>query len=232
MLPPPPPVFLILGTDAAGKDYVADFLIRRWRAAGYLVEKRAGGFSAPAVDARSSSERKGGWGRFQERVFLSLFLLLRPLLFGAAWLLLARDRRRFRPPPTPLVVVSHTALRLLALVLGQYRESLTVIARFPALERALCAIAPVAGTVAVVLDIDPAIRHHRIRQRIQAGTVDPFDHYMLADPERAERIERALVALATRFLDAVLVKNDDLDDAALERALAQALRGGVPSAPP
>jgi hypothetical protein len=42
MLPPPPPVLLILGTDAAGKDYVADFLICRWQAAGDVVEKRAG----------------------------------------------------------------------------------------------------------------------------------------------------------------------------------------------
>ena len=42
MLPPPPPVLLILGTDAAGKDYVAEFLIGRWRAAGHRVEKRTG----------------------------------------------------------------------------------------------------------------------------------------------------------------------------------------------
>lgn len=41
MLPPPPPVLLVLGTDAAGKDYVADFLIRRWQALGYSLEKRA-----------------------------------------------------------------------------------------------------------------------------------------------------------------------------------------------
>ena len=33
MLPPPSPVLLILGTDAAGKDYVANFLIRHWQAA-------------------------------------------------------------------------------------------------------------------------------------------------------------------------------------------------------
>ena len=76
-------------------------------------------------DARSSSERKGRWGRFQERAFLGLFPLLRPLLPAVARRLLARDRRRFRPPAVPLVVVSHTALRLLALVLGQRRRERT-----------------------------------------------------------------------------------------------------------
>ncbi len=70
MLPPPPPVLLILGTDAAGKDYVADFLIRHWRIQGYSTEKRAGAFAAAPVDDRSSSERKGRWGRFKEQFFI------------------------------------------------------------------------------------------------------------------------------------------------------------------
>lgn len=231
MLPPPPPVLVILGTDAAGKDHVAELLLRRWRAAGYRVEKRAGGFSAPAVDARSSSERKGRWGRFQERVFLSLFPLLRPWLLGAARLLLARDRRRFHPPDGPLVVVSHTALRLLALVLGQQPEGLAALARFPALQRTLEAVVPATGAVAVVLDIDPAIRRRRIRRRLESGMADPFDRYMLDDPERAERIERSLVELATRYLDATVIENDDLDDDALERALERALRRAAPPAP-
>lgn len=227
MLPPPPPVLLILGTDAAGKDYVADFLIRHWRAAGYTVEKRAGRFSASAVDDRSSSERKGRWGRFRERAFLGLFPLLRPLLPAVAWLLLARDRRRFQPSAVPLVVVSHTALRLLALVLGQQREGWAALARRPTLERALRA-APPPGTTVVVLDVAPATRRRRIAARIQSGTVDPFDRYMLADPDRAERIERCLVKLATRYLNATVIENDDLDAAALERELARALGRPAP----
>ena len=221
MLTPPPPVLLILGTDAAGKDYVAEFLIRRWRAAGHRVEKRAGGFAAPAADARSSSERKGRWGRFQERAFLGLLPLLRPLLPTVAWLLLARDQRRFRPSAVPLVVVSHTALRLLALVLGQHREGWATLARRPALERALRTAPP--GTTVVVLDVAPATRRRRIAARIRSGTVDPFDRYMLADPDRAEHIERCLVELATRYLNAAVIENDDLDDAALERELERAL---------
>lgn len=227
MVPPPPPVLLILGTDAAGKDYVAEFLIHRWRAVGHRVEKRAGGFSAPMIDARSSSERKGRWGRFQKRAFLGLLPLLRPLLPAVARLLLARDRRRFRPSAVPLVVVSHTALRLLALVLGQHREGWAAIARRPALERALRAALP-PGTTVVVLDVAPATRRWRIAARIQSGTVDPFDRYMLADPDRAERIEGCLVDLATRYLNAAVIENDDLDDAALERELERALGRPAP----
>ena len=231
MLPPPPPVLLILGTDAAGKDYVAEFLIRRWRAAGHRVEKRAGGFAAPAADARSSSERKGRWGRFRERAFLGLFPLLRPLLPAVAQRLLARDRRRFRPSAVPLVVVSYTALRLLALVLGQRREGADALARHPALERALCAAPPPATAVAV-LDVAPATRRRRIAARIRSGTVDPFDRFMLADPDRAERIERCQVELATRYLNATVIENDDLDDAALERELERALGRPAPFLPP
>ena len=227
MLPPPPPVLLILGTDAAGKDYVAEFLIRRWRAAGHRVEKRAGKLAAPAADARSSSERKGRWGRFQEHVFIRLFPLLHPLLPAVARRLLARDRRRFRPSADPLVVVSHTALRLLALVLGQQREGVGALARRPALERTLRAVRPPETTV-VVLDVAPATRRRRIAARIRSGTVDPFDRYMLADPDRAERIEGCLVELATRYLNAAVIENDDLDDAALEQKLERALGRPAP----
>jgi len=83
----------------------------------------------------------------------------------------------------------------------------------------------------VVLDIDPAIRRRRIRRRLESGMADPFDRYMLDDPERAERIERSLVELATRYLDATVIENDDLDDDALERALERALRRAAPPAP-
>lgn len=220
MLPPPPPVLLILGTDAAGKDYVADFLIRHWQAAGYTVEKRAGGFSASAVDDRSSSERKGRWGRFQEQVFIRLFPLLRPLLPVVAGWLLRRDRRRFRPADRPLVVVSHTALRLLAFVQGQ---DLSPPPLSIALQQALRALRETTKATVIVLDVDPDTRQRRIAVRIQQGTVDPFDRYMQAHRERAERIEGYLVTLATHHLQAKVIKNNDLDETALEAALAGAL---------
>lgn len=227
MLPPPPPVLLILGTDAAGKDYVADFLIRRWQAAGHILEKRAGGFSAPIIDARSSSERKGRWGRFREQVFLNLFPLLRPLIPNIVRWLLERDLRRFRPSALSQVVVSHTVLRLLAFTLGQRRESEIALVRCSALADVLRTVVPTTKAVVVVLDIDPNLRHRRIQHRIQNGTVDPFDRYMVADPQRAEQIEACLVALATRYLNATVIANNDLDEASLEAALTQAIRSAV-----
>jgi hypothetical protein len=201
---------------------VADFLIRRWQAAGYVLEKRAGGFAAPAVDDRSSSERKGRWGRFQEQVFIRLFPLLRPLLPGVAGWLLRRDRRRFRPADRPMVVVSHTALRLLAFVQGQ---ALSPPPLSLALQQALRALRETTKATVIVLDVDPAIRQRRIAVRIQQGTVDPFDRYMLADRMRAERIEGYLVTLATHHLQARVIKNNDLDETALETALEAALAG-------
>ena len=71
-------------------------------------------------------------------------------------------------------------------------------------------------------------RRRRIAARIQSGTVDPFDRYMLADPDRAERIEHCLVELATRYLNATVIENDDLDDAALARELNRALGRPAP----
>ena len=47
--------------------------------------------------------------------------------------------------------------------------------------------------------------------------LDPHPH------SRAEHIERCLVEIATRYLNAALIENDDLDDATLERELERAL---------
>ena len=79
-----------------------------------------------------------------------------------------------------------------------------------------------------MLDVAPATRRRRIAARIRSGTVDPFDRYMLADPDRAERIEGCSVDLATRYLNATVIENDDLDAAALERELARALGRPAP----
>ncbi|MDV7396071.1 hypothetical protein RZS08_32060, partial [Arthrospira platensis SPKY1] len=72
--------------------------------------------------------------------------------------------------------------------------------------------------------VEPGIRQQRITARIQSGTVDPFDRYMLANRERAERIEGCLVELAVGILNAKVIENNDLDAAALEAALARALK--------
>jgi hypothetical protein len=158
--------------------------------------------AAPAADARSSSERKGRWGRFQERAIPRPVPAAAPAYCrpwpGCCWRAIGAGfgLRRF-----PLVVVSHTALRLLALILGQHREGWAALARRPILARTLRA-APPPGTTVVVLDVAPATRRRRIAARIQSGTDDPFDRYMLADLDRAERIEGCLVELATHCLNA------------------------------
>jgi hypothetical protein len=216
---------LILGTDAAGKDYVADFLIRRWQALGYSLEKRAGAFAAAPVDARSSSERKGHWGRFQEQGFLTLFPLIRPFTPYLAQQLLARDQQRFRPSNRPVVVVSHTALRLLAFAYGPLLPPPPLS---PALAQALQALQTTIRPTVITLDINPAIRQQRIAVRVQQGTVDPFDRYMQADRERAERIQSFLITLATDHLQAQVIENNDWDETALEAALTHALRSATP----
>ena len=125
------------------------------------------------------------------------------------------------------MVVSHTALRLLALVLGQRREG-SGRPRPPPGPGARPARGAPPGTAVAVLDVAPATRRRRIAARIRSGTVDPFDCYMLADPDRAEHIEHCLVELATRYLNATVIENDDLDDAALERELDRALGQPAP----
>jgi len=97
-----------------------------------------------------------------------------------------------------------------------------------ALQQALRALRETTQATVIVLDIDPAIRQRRIGARIECGTVDPFDRYMLADRVRAERIEGGLVELAIRYLNAAVIENDDLDAAALERELERVLGRPAP----
>ena len=156
----------------------------------------------------------------------AVFPLIRGLTPWLTQILLVRDQRRFRPPAQPVVVVSHTALRLLTLAQSQVTPPPPLS---PTLTQALHTLQTTTGATVIVLDIAPAIRQQRIIARVQQGTVDPFDHYMLADIERAERIEQSLVTLATVHLHAVVIENNNLADDALTAALADAL---TPSAIP
>ena len=76
----------------------------------------------------------------------------------------------------------------------------------------------------VVLDVDHQVRQGRIEARLAKGDSDPFDRYMLADPDRSERIEACLVSLATELMDAHLIVNNALDDDALWTHLEEACR--------
>lgn len=115
------------------------------------------------------------------------------LLPALVALLIRIDLLRFRRPADGLlVVVSHTALRLLALSLGYRFKEVAAIAMALWVERSLQAIVPATGAKVVVLDVEHSIRAERIARRNQSGTLDVFDRFMGGDPERSERIEQIL----------------------------------------
>jgi thymidylate kinase len=221
---------VILGTDAAGKDHVADLLIQRWEALGHRVEKRAGSFSAVAADRRSSSDRKGPFDRAMERLFLTFFPLLRPLLAIVLPLMIRRDLRRFRHPDHPVLLVSHTALRLLAFS-EAWRPSRTGNPRpfVSALARELTK----TGATFLMLTLAPSIREQRIQRRMDNLTADPFDHLMVRDPQLANRFQQQFTALAVESLGAQIIENNNLGPEALERELIRAMQSqsAVRSAP-
>lgn len=213
-----PTTLLILGTDMAGKDHCANVVADAAQAAGIALQRRRGALSARPNQQRSS-EDKGIirlWLEWAFLVTLPLHCRLLPLL---TTLLILNDVRRFRrPDQASVLVVSHTAIRLLAFALGHLFVRVEDI-RLPALTvRALQAITA-TGTRTVVLDIDHAVRAQRLAQRGDRGTVDYFDRYMGKDPQRSERIEEFLVWIGTTYLDAVRVENNNLRDAELLAAM-------------
>lgn len=216
---PFPPVLLVLGTDMAGKDQFANVVADAALHAGLLVERRRGGFSAVS-NRRRTSEGKGWFRLAGEWLFLrTLPLHLRLLPYLTALMLLA-DLRRFHLPPDRMVlVVSHTAIRMLAFALGHlYHDAAAV--RLPTLvQRALERVGPTTKTCVLVLDIDHRIRAERMAERARRGTLDWFDRYLGQDPDRLERIEAILVWIGERWLHARKVENNNLSDAELLRHL-------------
>ncbi len=220
----PPGVLLILGTDASGKNYVANYIADILDHCGHLNEKRDGAFSKQAEEL-VSSEDKGTFALFKEKAFLTLFPYIRFLLPPLVSFLIRQDLKRFQPSKNKVLVISHTPIRILAFYLGhQFKDPSDI--RLPRyLESALSAIAPTTRAKTLVLDISPHIRQARISKRIQAGKVDNFDRYMAGDIERSERIERFLVWIGEQYLGAVTLLNDDLDEADLSAEIYKAFCG-------
>lgn len=210
-----PPLLLILGTDLAGKDHFANVVADAAESAGITVERRRGAFSGRPAQQRTS-EHKSLVALWLERLFLATLPLhcwLLPSL--TAWLLLFDLRRFSQPQGTSVLVVSHTALRLLAFALGHRFERIEQI-QLPAItRRALQAIIPATSAVTVALDIDHRVREKRVAERARRGTVDHFDRYMASDPARSERIEQFLVWIGQTFLNAITIANNDLSNAEL-----------------
>lgn len=210
-----PPLLLILGTDLAGKDHCANVVADAAESAGITVERRRGAFSGRPAQHRTS-EHKSLSALWLERLFLAtLPLHCRLLPYVTAWLILLDLRRFSQPQGTSVLVVSHTALRLLAFALG-HRFERTEQIQLPAVtRRALEAIIPATAAVTVALDIDHRVREKRVAERARRGTVDHFDRYMASDPARSERIEQFLVWIGQTFLNAITIVNNDLSDAEL-----------------
>jgi len=213
-----PKILLILGTDLAGKDHCANVLTDAAQAAGIRVERRRGAFSAQADDRRTS-ENKSALNLWMERLFLAALPLHCRLLPLLTALLVWRDIRRFRPPAEGAVlVVSHTAIRLLAFALGHLFDRVEDIRMPWFADRALRAIVPATGARTLVLDIDHAVRAARMAAREQRGSLDHFDRYMGQDPVRSERIEHFLVWIGATYLKAERIENNHLSDAELLEA--------------
>lgn len=214
---------LILGTDLAGKDHCANVLTDEARAAEIPMERRRGAFSAPA-DEQRTSENKSALNLWTERLFLAGLPLYCRLLPYATALLIWRDLRRFRRPAEgSILVISHTAVRLLAFALGHLFARVEDI-RMPGLaDRALRAIIPATGARVLVLDIDHAVRAARTAARSQRGRLDYFDRYMARSPVRAERIEHFLVWIGVTYLHAIRIENNNLSDVQLLEAMSRRL---------
>ncbi|MEN8257156.1 MAG: hypothetical protein ABFS09_04775 [Thermodesulfobacteriota bacterium] len=206
-----PACLLILGIDASGKNHVANVISDHLAAGGRMVEKRQGSFSAPA-SAATSSEDKGFLNLAKEALFLKAYPLLKPLIFPVINLLLNRDLQAFRQSRGALLVISNTALRVLAFHLGHVFSRPEEI-RLPAyLATTLGAIQPRTQVASLVLDVDHHVREARVGHRLANNKADHFDQYLAGDGLLSERIEEFLVWLATTYLGARVLINNNLRD--------------------
>ncbi len=198
-----PRLVLIIGTDASGKDHVARLALRYLRERGATLERRRGWLSAPACDAHSS-EHKGPARLLAERLFLRMHPLIGRAMAPALTLCILADTWLFRTlRRRPALIVSHTALRLLAFHMGHEASF-----RIPeALARAIEGMRD-AGLVTLLVTSEAPLRLRRIEGRIRRDKVDNFDLFMAARPQLADGIAAALEHIATRHLGAATIRND------------------------
>lgn len=212
-----PPTTLILGTDAAGKDHVANIVCDMIAEAGGVAQKRKHFLTGKATRAASSTG-KGSLSLLAEKSFLALYPALFCLLpLGLTWLL-RFDVAVFRQPQERLVIIGHNCLRGLAFHYGQRHGSPHEAVLPKRLVQALAALRCLPGLHTIVLDVDDTVRQARITRRRDLGQVDNFDLYMAGDSVRSERIEAMLVWLCGRHLNAQLIVNNDCSEEQL-RAL-------------
>ena len=205
---------LILGTDASGKDHLARLVLAHLQKAGVFLEKRRGWLSAPAC-AADSSEHKGPARLFAERLFLRIYPLIAWALPTALTLCILADVLTYRLlRRRPVMLVSHTALRLLAFHMGHDDAF-----RMPAhLGKALATLRG-QGLQTLFVTTERDVRLGRIHDRIRRDKVDHFDLYMARRPRHGERVTDALERIAVDFLHAHTIRNDAHGDAHIALAL-------------
>lgn len=221
--PHPPNPLLILGTDASGKNHIANFIAQMLESSGFKVEKRESGFSSAVTNAESS-EDKGPLALLKEKVFILTFPINKYILPFLITFLILIDLKKYSPSEKISIVISHTPIRVLTFYLGHifHREQDIRLPLF--LEKALKAILSKTLAKTIVLDIDDSVRKARIAKRTHRGKVDYFDRYMANDGVRSERIENFLVWISIRYLNAVKIDNNDLTDAELEIEIRKAFQ--------
>lgn len=209
-----PKLVLILGTDASGKDHVARLVLAHLQEAGAFLEKRRGWLSAPAC-AAETSEHKGPGRLFSERLFLRIHPLIAWALPPALTLCILADVLVYRfLRRKPVMVVSHTALRLLAFHMGHDDAF-----RMPAhLGKALATLRGL-GLQTLFVTTERHVRLGRIHDRIRRDKVDHFDLYMARRPRHGERVTDALERIAVEHLQAWTIRNDAHGDEHIAAAL-------------
>jgi len=216
-----PDVILLIGTDASGKDHIAGVLEKMIEEGGGCVEKRKRSFSGP-VTQETSSANKGLADRIQESLFLTLYPLCGralPWLF-CAWTRL--DLMMFRPPHKKLIVVGHNGLRAMAFHWARHASKTGGLPPVSSSAyRSFARLRQQTGAHAIVLDVDHAVRHKRIQERVAKDVADRFDLHMLENPSFSEHVEASLVKGAQGLLNAELIINNDLKEDAIRARIRQ-----------
>ncbi|MDM8516113.1 hypothetical protein QUF76_07935 [Desulfobacterales bacterium HSG16] len=218
----PPDILLILGTDASGKNYVANFIADTVEKAGFEIEKRDGGFSKEPSDV-VSSEDKSWFSLIKEKMFLATFNLTKFMVMPLMAFLIKKDLKNFRKSDLTTIVISNTPLRILSFYLGHKFDNIDQIKIPDYMDDALKSIARI-GAKTIILDIDDTVRKKRIAIRLESGKADYFDLYMAEDAVRSERIENFLVWIGKKYLNAIVIENNDLNETELFDRISEAFK--------
>jgi hypothetical protein len=216
-----PDVILLIGTDAVGKDHVANILMNMIHEAGYVAEKRHR-FLSTRIRLSMRNENKTPWELFLEWLFLEVYPSLGFLLPPIINRLLRRELKIFKQSDRKIIVVGHNYLRGLAFYWERrysYPEQINVPTD---LDRTLTDLGALSGLYPMVISVDEKLRKERIVKRILNGKADFFDRYMIEDSDRAQRIQTVLRWMVQKYLKGRLLENNDLSEPALRKYIVTA----------